>query len=263
MKNAVTNAAGATEPLGLLLTSASDTTLANHFIRFASNDHVTLEWRPQLTIEMSNRPGPRVNPGTAPSAVVGANVALNGSVTDATSSAWSLVSGPGQVWFVNATTLKFSAPGVYLLRLSAVNGNGETSRTLSVTVTGTALTPIEIWRQSNFGNHTNTGTAADTFDANGDGELNLMEFATGQNPNAATTRPATLVKNGAILEFTYTKNNAATDVTFIVEWSDTLAAGSWSNGGVTEQSLGGNTVKATIPAGSGSKRFVRLRVTQP
>ncbi len=263
LRNAVTNAAGASEPLGLLLTSASDTTLANHFIRFASNDHVTLEWRPLLTIEMSNRPAPSVNPGSAPSAVVGANVALNGSVTDATSSAWSLVSGPGQVWFINSTTIKFSAPGVYVLRLSAVNGNGETSRTLSVTVTGTALTPIEVWRQNNFGNHTNTGTAADTFDANRDGEMNLMEFATGQNPNAATTRPATLVKNGAILEFTYTKNNAATDVTFIVEWSDTLAAGSWSNGGVTEQSLGGNTVKAVVPAGSGPKRFVRLRVTQP
>ena len=69
LKTAVTNAAGATEPLGLLLKTATDTTLSSHFIRFASNDHATLEWRPQLTIEMSNRPAPNVNPGTAPAAV--------------------------------------------------------------------------------------------------------------------------------------------------------------------------------------------------
>ncbi len=101
-------------------------------------------------------------------------------------------------------------------------------------------------------------------DPDKDGILNLMEFALNLSPKTPSVIPAVLVKNGSWLEYTYTRNPSAADaVTYIVEWSDTLAAGSWSNGGVTEQSLGGNTVKATIPAGSGPKRFVRLRVIQP
>ncbi len=265
LRNAVTNAAGATEPLGLLLKTSTDTTLGTHFIRLASNDHATLEWRPRLTLQTSNRPAPNVNPGTAPSAVVGANAALNGGVTDATSSTWSLVSGPGLVWFINATTIKFSAPGVYLLRLSAVNGNGETSRTLSVTVTGSAMTLIEIWRQDNFGNHTNTGTAADTFDANGDGELNLLEFATGQNPNASTRVVSSLIKNAADMEFTYIRSKAAVQdgVTYSVEYCDLLTP-PWAavNPGTVITDDGTlQTMRAQIPAGLSGMRFVRLKVS--
>ena len=264
LRNAVTNAAGATEPLGLLLKTATDTTLSNHFIRVASNDHATLEWRPQLTILTSNRPAPNVNPGPAPAAVVGASVPLSGSVTNATSSAWSLDSGPGQVWFISSTTVKFSTPGVHVLRLSATNANGETSRTLSVIVTGTAMTSLEIWRQNNFGNHTNTGTAADTFDANGDGELNLLEFATGQNPNASTRVVSSLAK-ATDLEFTYTRSKVAVQdgVTYSVEYCDLLTPPWTSVGPGTVIADDGTlqTVRAQIPAGLSGSRFVRLKVS--
>ena len=96
--------------------------------------------------------------------------------------------------------------------------------------------------------------------ANKDGETNFLEFATGQNPNAATPARRLLVKNGANLEFTYTRSKAAvTDgVTFAVEWSDTLAAGSWSSVGegtlLTDNGTL-QTMKATFPpaaAASGS-----------
>ena len=49
-----------------------------------------------------------------------------------------------------------------------------------------ALSAAGQWRQLYFGTSENTGNAADSFDANYDGETNLIEFATGQNPNAAT-----------------------------------------------------------------------------
>ena len=128
---------------------------------------------------------------------------------------------------------------------------------------------METWRFANFGTTANAGTAADLADPNGDGEGNFLEFSTGQNPIAATTAVTTLVRNGANLEFTYTRSNAALadGVIFAVEWSDTMADGSWSAAGVTQQILNDNgtvqTVKATLPAGANAKRFVHLRATRP
>ena len=68
----------------------------------------------------------------------------------------------------------------------------------------------------------------------------------------------------ADLDFTYTRSNAAVNsgVTFAVEWTDTLATGSWSTAGVTQQILTDNGTTRTIRASvvAGTKRFLRLRV---
>ena len=95
-----------------------------------------------------------------------------------------------------------------------------------------------------------------------------MEFATAQNPLAATTTIPALVKNGATLELTYTRSIAAmSEVTFTVEWRDDLTTGAWSNVGVTEQILTNNgtvqTVRASVAAGAGSARFLHLKITKP
>ena len=153
----------------------------------------------------------------------------------------------------------FSASGYFWL-ISYTGGDGND-------VTLTTATAQQSWRFTHFGTAENTGIAAETFDANGDGETNLMEFATGQNPNAETTTAPTFVKNGATLDFTYTRSLAAMSdgMTFTVEWSDTLAAASWSSAGVTEQLLDNNgavqTVRASVAAGTGP-RFLRLRVVR-
>ena len=96
-----------------------------------------------------------------------------------------------------------------------------------------------------------------------------MEFATGQNPHAATRATPTLLKSGAVLEFTYTRSNAALadGILFEVEWNDTLVTGVWSDAGVTEQLLNDNgtlqTVLASVSTGTATRRFLRLRVTEP
>ncbi len=137
----------------------------------------------------------------------------------------------------------------------------------SATVPLSVLTQQQSWRQQYLGTTANTGTAADLFDANGDGEVNLLEFATAQNPNAATLTQPALVRNGATLEFTYTRSLAAMSdgVTFTVEWSDTLL-NDWSTTGVSAPTvLSDNgtvqSMKATLPAGS-NRRFVRLKVVR-
>ena len=138
------------------------------------------------------------------------------------------------------------------------------SDTFLVTVTGTAL---ETWRFANFGTTANTGNAADLADIERDGVVNLLEYATKMNPSLNDAVPQSATKNGNVLDFIYTQNKAATDVTFVVEWSDTLG-NDWSTSGVTQSLVVGsdNGVtqqwKAVMPAGS-TRRFARLKVTRP
>lgn len=126
------------------------------------------------------------------------------------------------------------------------------------------MTPIEIWRQNNFNHHINSGIGADSTDSDSDGVSNLLEYATQMNPTASDVVPQSVAKNGNLIEFFYIKNKSATDVTYIVEWSDDLIT--WSTAGVTSSILidGITTqqMKATIPAGS-TRRFVWLKVTRP
>jgi hypothetical protein len=128
-------------------------------------------------------------------------------------------------------------------------------------------TASEAWRLQFFGTTDNTGIAADLSDPDGDGIVNLMEFATGSNPVTVTAPPGMLLKNGADLEFTYTRLIAAlTEVTDTVEWSESLT-GTWSSTGVSGPMMlsdDGITqeVKSTLPAGAGGKRFVRLRIAR-
>lgn len=265
---AIASAASSAQPLGLLVKAAVDTSGDNNAARFASDDHATTEWHPQLTIGYHDHLAPIIDPDSAPAASVGVAVTITGTVANGAGLGWTYASGPGPVFFVNATTtsatLLFTKPGTHLLRLSASNAHGETSRTLAIEVTGTAWSELQIWRQTYFGSTGNN----DLIDTNGDGEVNLLEFATGQNPLAATRAATALVRSGATLEFTFTRSRAAMadGVTFTVEWSDTLLPNSWSHSGVTEELVSDNgavqTVRASVPAGSG-RRFAHLKVAKP
>ena len=108
-----------------------------------------------------------------------------------------------------------------------------------------------------------------TADPDSDGVSNLLEYATKMNPAVNDVVPQSATKNGSNLEFTYTKNKSATDVTFTVEWNDELSSGSWSIVGVTQSLIPGSDngvtqqFKATMPAGVNGRRFVRLRITRP
>jgi hypothetical protein len=131
----------------------------------------------------------------------------------------------------------------------------------------TALTPIEQWRWQSFATQANSGLALDTADADNDGTENLLEYATAMNPTIGDRPPVSATLNGNVFDFTYTKNKSATDVTYLVEWSDTLN-NDWTILGVSAPTIlndNGTTqqLKVTVPAGTNTRRFVRLKVTRP
>ena len=95
----------------------------------------------------ANQP-PSVNAGPDLAVTLPAAASLNGTVTDdglpvppgAVTTTWSLVSGPGTVTFANPnavdTTAIFSGSGIYVLRLSADDGELSINDTVTVTVSG-------------------------------------------------------------------------------------------------------------------------------
>jgi hypothetical protein len=130
-------------------------------------------------------------------------------------------------------------------------------------------TAHEAWRRFYFGSAGNTGDAADNFDYDKDGLSNLLEWACNLNPTTPGSTPIAASRNGENLELTYSRSVSALNegADFAVEWSDTLTTGSWSSTNVTETILSDNgtrqEVKATIPAGPSTHRFVHLKVSAP
>jgi hypothetical protein len=153
------------------------------------------------------------------------------------------------------------AGSTYYYRLRVTNVDGTQNSTGGAFTT---LTLTQGWRQTHFGSIANSGSAADAADPDGDGLKNLLEYALNLPPNAASRVPAAVQAAGGNLEYTYTRGTAAYNggTTFQVEWSDDLTT--WFSTGVVESLLSDDgthqQVKATLPAGSGGGRFVRLRV---
>ncbi len=175
-----------------------------------------------------------------------------------------VLAGSSPFYTIAATPLTDQL-GTTTIGVTASDGTSSFTENFTVTVTGT---PLQTWRQQYFGTAANSGNGSDIADTDGDGITNLMEYATKMNPAVNDVVPQLVILNGANLEFVHTKNKDATDITYIVEWSDTLMSGSWSTAGVSAPVIlsdNGTTqqIQVTVPSGSGVvRRFVRLQVTR-
>jgi YD repeat-containing protein len=158
-------------PIGFTVTgvnaqSRTLTTNANGRVSFAYSGSIVVPGRDTVQAAayvggnevVSNAVSLRWHSGTNQAPVVSAGPdvtvifpgtgALNGTVADdglpsnALTVAWSMVSGPGTVTFDNAaqavTGASFSAPGTYVLRLTANDGTLSTNATTNVTVNASA-----------------------------------------------------------------------------------------------------------------------------
>lgn len=120
--------------------------------------------------------------------------------------------------------------------------------------------PLESWRQGHFGITTDTGIAANDFDQDGDGLVNLMEYALGGNPNSASDapRPVMAMADGPTQMLRYSFTRLRSDLTYIVEGSPDLK--SWETLDTNPGNVG-ETVTVETPTSAGH-RFLRLRVVK-
>ena len=129
----------------------------------------------------------------------------------------------------------------------------------------TVSTPLDQWRQTQFGTTANSSSAADTADADGDGVTNLLEYALGGDPRSALNAPAPVAASqisNSRIQLTFPRLRS--ELTYAVEASSDLIT--WTtiatNPGVVGQSV---TVTDTVNLATATpaRRFLRLRVTAP
>jgi hypothetical protein len=174
-----------------------------------------------------------------------------------------------EVWGAAAVTARSNAANGYgdpTGNIAAAYGNFTLQQNAtSVTLVWTPLTALEKWRYANFGSSANTGRGADDADPNHDGELNLLEFATGQDPHASTRAAIALELAAGGVTSVYTRSKAAVDAGFLftVEISDTLAPYSWTGLGPGALIADGPLQTLGVPLPWTPRRFARLRIGSP
>ncbi|WAC20514.1 autotransporter-associated beta strand repeat-containing protein [Luteolibacter sp. SL250] len=106
---------------------------------------------------------------------------------------------------------------------------------------------------------------ADLDDEDGDGVVNLMEYATGSPIGAGNKVPGILSREAEGFHFTYTRDTAAAALP-VVEWSETLRDNDWRTDRISEQILSTSgsveTVRASLPQSDTTRRFFRLRANR-
>ena len=130
-----------------------------------------------------------------------------------------------------------------------------------------AITPIATWRQTHFGTAQNSGNAADTADPDGDGLINILEYAFNTDPNAVSANPVSFATMGDHLTVTFKRTHPApTDISYTPQVANDLASGVWYSGPaytsqtVTNNGDGTETVVVTDSAAIGSTPAHFLRI---
>jgi hypothetical protein len=133
------------------------------------------------------------------------------------------------------------------------------------------LTPLQAWRDTNFGNPSDVGAGGDGASPAGDGIPNLVKYALGLNPLtvAATNQlPIGSLQTNAGFEYlTLTVNRAAAepDVSYVVEVSGDLT--NWFSDSPSTVTLTNAptqlVVRDNVPVAAAGERYIRLVMTSP
>ncbi|HTY87730.1 MAG TPA: DUF5060 domain-containing protein [Candidatus Acidoferrum sp.] len=146
---------------------------------------------------------------------------------------------------------------------------GDTNQPLFTLPVSLVVSPRATWRQAHFGTAQNTGPAADTADPDGDGIINLLEYAFNTDPNVPSPNPISFAQTGNHLTVTFKRAHPApSDLSYVAEVSTNLAVGVWNSGPaytsqtVTDNGDGTETVVVTdlAPINSTALHFLRIRI---
>lgn len=129
------------------------------------------------------------------------------------------------------------------------------------------LDAYSLWRIEHFGTSNQEGITRNEQDPNLDGEANLLEFATGQDPNTNSILSIILDTEAPSPSFTYPMNLAAAGLgmNFTIESSNDLLPTSWTPTNASQEpgpiTDGIQLMTVTLPADTQPKRFLRLRIS--
>lgn len=228
---------------------------------------------------------PSVATGPAPAATNHVPASLAGAVTDDGSSSpltaqWSVVGGLGTATFgatnQPTTAVTFMAAGQYVLRLTAGNASATVFSDLAVSVNPNPNLYAD-WVALAFPGETNAARLAPDADPEGDGALNLLEFALGMNPAVPDAQPFAPgqpgLPIGAIqtlagtnyLTLAVKRPIGRLNLLYVGQVSGDLAQ--WTQATLVGPPLdngdGTETVvfRDTVPVPEADRRFIRLRVS--
>ena len=124
-----------------------------------------------------------------------------------------------------------------------------------------ATTPRETWRLSKFATPVPSGAAADLADPDGDGDVNLVEYALSGEPKTSDKNPGYTVSLGATGALQLTFLRARADITYTVEGSSDLQT--WQSLAVNPGAVGATVPVPDVPPLGATRRFLRLRMSVP
>lgn len=129
-----------------------------------------------------------------------------------------------------------------------------------VEVLGSPRTHLHEWRFTNFGSYENTGNAADTFDADSDGIINLLEYATGSDPNLPQGSVIHAIRDGDKVEIRFNQISDP-NINYIIEGAKSLASPDWETlWSGTGSAIETVTLPESIWPENEAAYFIRLRV---
>ena len=212
-----------------------------------------------LTITLVTPPAPVISSSLSASGTVGATF-TDQSAASYLPTSFNATGRPAWLSINTSTGALTGAPtssGTFTPTISANNAGGSDSKSLSIVV----KTQFASWTNTYLAAYPPAAQAA-TADPDGDGMINIFEYALGGNPavSSQTQLPQSSTTSGR-LAITFTRTLANADITMVVQGADN-PGGSWSdlassvNGATTSALINGVTV---IETGAGATRNVEVR----
>ncbi|MBI2514186.1 MAG: immunoglobulin domain-containing protein [Opitutae bacterium] len=190
-------------------------------------------------------------------------LALSATSSSNLSVSFAVVSGPATL---NGSALTLTGAGTVTIR-AAQSGNANYLAAPNVDRSFVVAMGFDAWLREHFTSDEllDATISGPNADSDGDGFVNLTEYALGADPRADSAANAPQMSATATdWTFTYTRPADRSDIVYTVEYSTNLTT--WSSVGVTHtlvsSSNGAETWRATYPVSSAPACFLRLVVAR-